>query len=107
MNSKNIIAIKNERIRCTCMKCLNEYDESHLHMIHIPGMGYGSGFDLTDMVLILCDDCYKESIKDEPNLWNMKVVRTATLLNTSIVQLVRALGSYPRDCGFESRYWYH
>lgn len=26
-------------------------------------MGYGSGFDLTDMVLILCDDCYKESIK--------------------------------------------
>ena len=74
MNSKNIIAIKNEKIRCTCMKCLNEYDESHLHMIHIPGMGYGSGFDLTDMVLILCDDCYKESIKDEPNLWNMKVV---------------------------------
>lgn len=35
MNSKNIVAIKDERIKCTCMKCLNEYDENHLHIIHI------------------------------------------------------------------------
>ena len=72
MNSKNVFPIKDEKIPCTCVKCLKEFDKEKLHIIHIPPMGYGSGFDLTDVVFILCDDCYKESIKNNPELWSMK-----------------------------------
>lgn len=73
MNSKNIAAIKNEKISCTCMKCLRECEDTNIHYIHIPQKGFGSSFDGFDTVVILCDDCYKESIKDNLDLWNMKV----------------------------------
>ena len=76
MNSKNKVAIKKEKIGCTCMKCLKEFDDSKLHIIHIPQMGYGSGFDGFDTIVILCEDCYKESIKKNPNLWSMKTAYT-------------------------------
>ena len=71
MNSKNKVAIKKEKIACTCMKCLKENKNENMHLIHILSMGYGSGFDMFDTIIVLCDDCYKESIKNTPNLWNM------------------------------------
>ena len=67
MNSKNIVPIKQEKIGCTCMKCLKEHKEEEMHLIHIPAMGYGSGFDGFDALIILCDDCYKDSIKEHPD----------------------------------------
>lgn len=73
MNSKNIVPIKEEKIGCTCMKCLKEHKEEDMHIIHIPAMGYGSGFDGFDTLVILCDDCYKESIKEHSDFWDMKV----------------------------------
>ncbi len=71
MNSKKKVAIKKEKIACTCMKCLKENKKENMHLIHIPAMGYGSGFDMFDTVIVLCDDCYKESIKNIPGLWSM------------------------------------
>ena len=55
------------------MKCLKEHKEEDMHIIHIPAMGYGSGFDGFDTLIILCDDCYKESIKEHSDFWDMKV----------------------------------
>lgn len=71
MNSQNKVAIKKEKIACTCMKCLKENKEEDMHLIHIPSMGYGSGFDMFDTIIVLCDDCYKESTKYISDLWNM------------------------------------
>lgn len=51
MNSKGIIAIKNEKI---CMKCLNK-DSTHTYDIY--GRGYGSIYDSFDTKFQLCDDC--------------------------------------------------
>ena len=72
MNSKNIVPIEKDKILCTCMKCLKEGKKEDMHIIHIPEMGYGSGFDGFDTLVILCDDCYKESTKDIPHLWDME-----------------------------------
>lgn len=51
MNSKGIIAIKNEKI---CMKCLNK---NSTHTYEIYGRGYGSIYDSFDTKFQLCDEC--------------------------------------------------
>lgn len=72
MNSKNIVAIEDSKIKYTCMHCLKEFDEKEMHEIHIPDGGDGSYFDDKDTYVYLCDDCYRDSIKDCPNIWSMK-----------------------------------
>jgi hypothetical protein len=58
-----------------CWKCLQSLDQSQIHNIIIPEMGYGSSFDGEGTKLQLCDECYQESIKDNNELWSMEEIK--------------------------------
>ena len=55
-----------------CWKCLQSFNKSKIHNIVIPSMGYGSSFDGWSTEINLCNDCYKESIKDNTELWSLE-----------------------------------
>ena len=55
----------------TCFKCLKDFDNSTLHKITIPSMGYGSGFDGWSTEVHLCDDCIKETNQE---WWKLKEI---------------------------------
>ncbi len=69
MNSRNIVAIKNEN---TCMCCLKE--KTDLTTIIIPEMGYGSAFDGESTKLHLCRSCYQHS---NPKIWSLEIITEA------------------------------
>lgn len=61
-----------------CFKCLDEFDNDNLTKIHIPSMGYGSGFDGWSTKVHLCSECIKktnlewwklEEVQDEGESW--------------------------------------
>lgn len=52
-----------------CWKCLQSFDKSKIHNIHIGSLGYGSAFDGVNTKLQLCDNCYEKS---NPEIWSMK-----------------------------------
>lgn len=62
-----IKAIKNHN--GLCWKCLNSFNESQIHIIKIPSLGYGSEFDGWATEIHLCNDCYQES---NPKIWSME-----------------------------------
>lgn len=55
-----------------CWKCLQTYSCLNINVIKIHELGYGSQFDGESTEIHLCEKCYKESIKDNPELWNME-----------------------------------
>lgn len=70
---ERVLAIQNHD--GLCWKCLQSYDESKIHNIKIPEMGYGSQFDGELTEIHLCDDCYQESIKENSELWSMEEIQ--------------------------------
>lgn len=44
-----------------CWKCLQSFDNSKIHNIHIHSLGYGSGFDSCSAELQLCNDCISQT----------------------------------------------
>lgn len=66
MNNK-VKAIKNHK--GLCWNCLQTFDESQIHIIKIPSLGYGSEFDGWSTKIHLCNDCYQES---NPEIWSME-----------------------------------
>jgi hypothetical protein len=65
--SKENIAVHNPDI--TCCNCLKETDK--IHVIQIPSMGYGSGFDGWSTQVNLCDECLA---KTDPEWWKLKII---------------------------------
>lgn len=65
---ERVLAIKDHK--GLCWKCLQ--NKPQIHNIKISSMGYGSGFDGWSTEIHLCEECYKESIKDNPELWSME-----------------------------------
>jgi len=68
-----ILAIENHE--GLCWKCLQSFNKSEIHNIIISEMGYGSSFDGDNTEIHLCEECYKESIKDNKELWNMEEIK--------------------------------
>lgn len=54
-----------------CMNCLLEKED--INIIKIRQLGYGSKFQDFQTELHLCNDCLKESTKENPYLWDMEV----------------------------------
>ena len=65
MSEKRILAIKDRE--GLCWNCLK--DKSHIHKIYFGELGYGSGFDMFETELHLCDDCYNE----HPEYWTLNI----------------------------------
>jgi hypothetical protein len=68
-----------------CWKCLQSYDCSNINVINIHELGYGSQFD-GDQELHLCNDCYQESIKNNPKLWNLETKQVSKYMSKYIYE---------------------
>ena len=66
--NKNVAIQNPENV---CFHCLQQKDEGEIHKIHIPEMGYGSGFDGWSSTIQLCDECYQHT---NPEWWKLKEV---------------------------------
>lgn len=56
---EKVLAITNHE--GLCWKCLQSFDKSKIHDIHISSLGYGSGFDNCSAQIQLCEDCISET----------------------------------------------
>lgn len=61
-----VLAIKDHE--GLCWNCLKT--KKHIHKIHFNDLGYGSGFDMFETELHLCDDCYNE----HPDYWDLNTI---------------------------------
>lgn len=61
-SNRNIIAI-NDPVHI-CMKCLNKFEDSKMHVMHINALGYGGYFDGFSTKIQLCENCLKETNGD-------------------------------------------
>lgn len=65
--NKEHIAIQNPDI--TCCKCLKE--KQNIKHLHIPALGYGSGFDCWSTQINLCDECLQTT---NPEWWKLEII---------------------------------